>query len=452
MKKWFGVALGCVFLLMMNATSSLADITAEELLQILIEKGIVTEEDIKKAKASRKPAKEVPEETAKAPSEPAEPAPAEAVTVEASRKPKRFNIQGRVQPRFTALQGDAEDLAKVTHQNVFETSEFDGFSIRRARLQIHGEVVDNWKYKIQLSADGAENADNIDSSLPDYELLKDEVGVKLQDAYFTYDRMPYFNVTAGQFKSLFSPSYIGAGPLLPLCERPLVIDKLAPKRDIGVSIESAKEGAFDGRGAGSKVSDKPIFYALGLYNGNGMNNLKNDNNDFMATAMLLVRPAPYINFGVSYAYNRKGYDYDDTVFGTPGLTEDGGYYVYPAVDSSGSVELNTWDVNSAFDYERVHIQAEYINRDGPDVSRAYGYGIQGQVDVTDFFQLTARYDEYDPNVDIDNTLDSRWYTLGYNWFFHGQKVKWQLNYSFREEMHGEDVDNDALITHFQLLF
>jgi phosphate-selective porin len=319
-------------------------------------------------------------------------------------------------------------------------------------LQIHGEVVDNWKYKIQISADGAENADNINPALPDYRLLKDEVGVKLQDAYFTYDRMPYFNVTGGQFKSRFSPSYMGAGPLLPLAERPLVIDKLAPKRDIGVSIESAKKGEFDSRGDGAKVYDKPVFYALGLYNGNGMNNLRNDNNDFMVTAMLLVRPAPYINFGASYAYNNKGYDNDNTVFGLPELTEDGDYYVYPAVASSGARELNTWDVNTAFDAGRVHIQAEYINRDGPDVSRAYGYGVQGQVDVTDFFQLTVRYDEYDPNVDVDTTLDSRWYTLGYNWFFHGQKVKWQLNYSFREEMHGEDVDNDALITHFQLLF
>ncbi|MBW2172975.1 MAG: hypothetical protein JRF69_13615 [Deltaproteobacteria bacterium] len=72
--------------------------------------------------------------------------------------------------------------------------------------------------------------------------------------------------------------------------------------------------------------------------------------------------------------------------------------------------------------------------------------------MTDFFQLTARYDEYDPLVGIDTTLDSRWYTFGYNWFFHGQDVKWQLNYSFREEMHGEQIDNDALITHFQLLF
>ena len=89
---------------------------------------------------------------------------------------------------------------------------------------------------------------------------------------------------------------------------------------------------------------------------------------------------------------------------------------------------------------------------GNSVSRAYGYGIQGQYDLLSNLQLTARYDEFDPNVDVDNSFDSRWYTLGCNWFIHGQDIKWQTNYTFREEMHGEDIDNDILMTHFQVLF
>jgi len=436
MKK-FSVALWCTFFLLTTVVNSFAEITAEELLQILIEKGIVTGEDIEKAKTSRKQEEKVAEEK-------------EEIFVEAARKPKRFNIQGRVQPRFTAMQDG--DLSKVTSQNAFDQSEFDGFSIRRARFQVFGEVVDKWKYKIQVSADGAENCDRLDPATPDYELKKDEVGVKLQDAYFTYDRHPYFNVTAGQFKSRFSPSYLGAGPLLPLCERPLVIDKLVRKREIGISIESAKKGAFDSRGPSAKVYDKPIFYAVGLYNGNGFNKLRNDNEDFMMTAMLLVRPSPYVNLGVSYAHDKVGCDYETTVFGKAELSENGSYYVYPVSDHKVTKDLNIWDINSAIDAGPVHIQAEYVQQEGPDIDRAYGYGIQGQVDLTEFFQLTARYDEYDPNVEVDDSFDSRWYALGYNWFLHGQDIKWQLNYTFREEMHGEDVDNDILSTHFQLLF
>ena len=243
-----------------------------------------------------------------------------------------------------------------------------------------------------------------------------------------------------------------AGPVLPLCERPLVIDKLARRREIGISLESALEGQLDGRGPTAKLYDKPIFFALGLYNGNGFNKMRNDNENFMATGMVVWRPWPFINFGVSYAYDQVGYDDETTVLGNAELSEDGEFYVFPVKDHTVAKNLNIWDLNSALDAGPFHLQVEYVRQDGSDVDRAYGYGIQGQFDLLDNFQLTARYDEFDPNVEQDNTFDSRWYTLGYNWFLHGQDIKWQLNYTFREEMHGDDVDNDALVTHFQVLF
>ncbi len=435
MKKWFGVILWCMFFLLTMAVKSSAEISADELLQILKEKGIITDQDIEKAKESRKEKEKVSEEK-------------KEVIVKAARRPKSVNFKGRVQARYTSIENG--ELDNVTYQKAFDRSDFDGFSIRRVRLRWFGEVVDQWKYHVQISADGDQNADNLDPATPDYELKKDDVGVKLQDAYFTYDMHPYFNVTVGQFKSRFSPSYLVAGPVLPLCERPLAIDKLARKREIGISIESAKNGQLDGRGPKAKIHDKPIFYAVGLYNGNNFNKQRNDNENFMGTAMLVVRPSPYINFGASYAYDHLGYDSETTVLGKAKVSS--GNYVFEVEDSTVGKRMNIWDFNSALDAGPVHLQAEYVQQHGHGFDRAYGYGVQGQVDLTDYFQLTARYDEFDPNVEVKNTFDSRWYTLGYNWFLHGQDIKWQLNYTFREEMHGEDEDNDALITHFQVLF
>ena len=436
MKKRFSVVLWCIFFLLAMVVDSSAEISADELLQILIEKGIITDQDIEKAKESRKEKEDISEEK-------------EEVIVKAARQPKSVNFMGRVQARYTSIENG--DLDNVTYQKAFDRSDFDGFSIRRVRLRWFGEVDDQWKYHVQLSADGDQNADNLDPATPDYELRKDDVGVKLQDAYFTYAAHPHFNVTVGQFKSRFSPSYLGAGPVLPLCERPLVIDKLARRREIGISIESAKKGHLDGRGHGTKIHDKPIYYAVGLYNGNGFNRMRNDNENFMGTAMLVVRPSPYINFGAGYAYDHIGFDSETTVLGN--ATISGGNYVFE-VDADGTVgkRMNILDFNSALDAGPVHLQAEYVQQTGHNVDRAYGYGIQGQVDLSDYFQLTARYDEFDPNAKVDDTFDSRWYTLGCNWFLRGQDIKWQLNYTFREEPHGEEVDNDALITHFQVLF
>ena len=404
MKKWLSIVLLCVVFLFSSIVSSSAEISSEELLQILIEKGIITEKDIEKAKLSKEPTEKIANEQEK-----------DNFIVKAARKPKSVNFKGRVQARYTYIENG--DLSKVTNQNAFDTSEYDGFSFRRVRLRWYGEVIDKWKYHVQVSVDG----DSADSD------ENDEVGLKLQDAYFTYAHHPYFNVTAGQFKARFSPSYLAAGPVLPLCERPLVVDKIGRKREIGISLESAKNGEFDGRGHGAKLHDKPFYYAFGLYNGNTFNHLENDNDNLMLTAMFVYRPIKYINFGTSYAFNQTG-------------------------DGDATARQNIWDFNSALDIGPFHAQIEYIQQHGHETNRTNGYGIQGQYDLTDTFQLTARYDEYDPDRTVDNGFDSRWYTFGWNWFIHGQDIKWQLNYTLRKEMHGYHEDNDILVTHFQILF
>ena len=54
MKKWFGVVSWCTFFLLTIVVNSSAEVSSDELLQILREKGIITDEDIDKARESRK--------------------------------------------------------------------------------------------------------------------------------------------------------------------------------------------------------------------------------------------------------------------------------------------------------------------------------------------------------------------------------------------------------------
>ena len=382
----------------------------------------------------------------------------EETLVKAYRKTKSFGIAGRVQFRYMAMEND-DNHGNVTYQKDFDRPEFDGFSIRRVRLRVQGEITDDWNYHVQFSYDGAENADaRVDPGDPDYVYKQNDIGFKLQDAEINYRIHPYLNIHMGQYKTRFSTSYLTRGPNLPLCERPLIIDKISPNtRDIGISIESEKGGySFDGREHGMPVYDKLIYYAVGIYNGVGFNHMRNDNENYMYMGMLLVRPCKHFNFGTSYARNREGYDYNTTRLGDP--TVVGSNYVFKVEQSDAAEDVDYWDLSAALDIGRVHMQAEYIRRDadprphGADSYVDKGYGIQGQVDIFDNFQLTCRYDWLDLNDNIDSSKDSKWYTVGYNWFIYGQKVKWQLNYSRRDEMHGEDVDNDVLITHFQLLF
>jgi phosphate-selective porin len=214
MKKWSSVVLWCTFFLLTIVVNGFADVSPDELLQILKEKGVVTNQDLEKAKESRKRKEETP--------------------VKAYRKPKSFGIAGRVQFRYMAMEND-DNHSKVTYQKDFDRPEFDGFCLRRVRLRLQGDITDDWKYHVQFSYDGAENGDaKVDPGDPDYELKKNDIGFKLQDAEINYRLHPYLNVHLGQYKTRFTTAYLTRGPNLPLCERALIIDKIAPPtRDFG---------------------------------------------------------------------------------------------------------------------------------------------------------------------------------------------------------------------------
>ncbi|MCK4425616.1 MAG: hypothetical protein KAV69_02630, partial [Deltaproteobacteria bacterium] len=85
MKKCYSVVL-CVFFLFGGVVNSFAQLTAEELLQVLIEKGIVTEDDIVKIKEGR--IEEIDEYREKPPSE-------KEVVVKSARKTESVNFKGR---------------------------------------------------------------------------------------------------------------------------------------------------------------------------------------------------------------------------------------------------------------------------------------------------------------------------------------------------------------------
>ena len=90
MKKWYSIVLLCVVFLFSSIVSSSAEISSEELLQILIEKGIITNEDIEKAKTSKEPTEKVAPEQEK-----------NKFVVKTARKLKSVNFKGHVQARYT---------------------------------------------------------------------------------------------------------------------------------------------------------------------------------------------------------------------------------------------------------------------------------------------------------------------------------------------------------------
>ncbi|MBU4127013.1 MAG: hypothetical protein KKD16_05600, partial [Proteobacteria bacterium] len=65
MKKWYSIVLLSVVFLFSSIVSSSAEISSDELLNILKEKGIITDKDIEKATTSEEPTKKVAQEQEK---------------------------------------------------------------------------------------------------------------------------------------------------------------------------------------------------------------------------------------------------------------------------------------------------------------------------------------------------------------------------------------------------
>ncbi|HOK79930.1 MAG TPA: porin [bacterium] len=156
----------------------------------------------------------------------------------------------------------------------------DEFSIKRARIGLSGKVIDNVTFKIEF--DATKGKDN--------DLLTD-AWIKL--AYF-----PQFNITLGQFKLPFSEEYNISSSAIDTIERSLPVNSMATEYDKGIM--------FDGNFANGK-----IYYGVSLTNGTG-GNKSEDNDDKDVTGRIVFapwagseRPASGLKFGYGYQTGKQ---------------------------------------------------------------------------------------------------------------------------------------------------
>src|SRR3954469_198773 len=179
-----------------NSTSEV-----DELLDLLLAKGIITSAEASALRVRRKntAGPEVggnPVATAlvsPAPTAP-QPVPSPSKGDQASSKNKLLNISGFVQARFTEARGTT---------NTFE--------IRRARLIFDGNLSDQISYYMQL----------------------DGVKPQMLDAKVDFKGFRQFGATIGQFKIPFSTESMTSDNLLPFIERSPVDNLYAPGRENG---------------------------------------------------------------------------------------------------------------------------------------------------------------------------------------------------------------------------
>jgi len=302
---------------------------------------------------------------------------------------------------------------QVRYQALEETGKPDGFDIRRARLDVKGNISPYWSYRVQFDLAGTP---------------------KLIDAYVELKVNDYLNVTIGQAKVPFSLENLISSNKLELIDRSQVVEALTARgRDVGGNQNGRDIGVLVG-GTILKLKDRQVVdYRLGVYNGAGINTVDNNEKKDYAARLILH---PVVGLDISGAlYNGSRF--------VPAVTT--GTITTP----SKSVDRNRYGFDLNYDLKNLAIRGEYIHGrdDGMDKE---GYYIQaGYYFFQKKIQALAKYDFYDVNTaNADDA--STWVIVGANLNFNAN-TRLQFNYSIKQE-EGTSITNNYASVQLQIGF
>lgn len=147
-------------------------------------------------------------------------------------------------------------------------------TIHRARLSADGTLPSRFSYRITAEFEAAS--------------ATGPATVSLRDALIRWTRAP-LTVTAGQFKVPMSREYITSITAIETAERAIVVDALAPKRDVGVMVEGTAWGPT-------------LLAQAGVFNGEGQNATANRDSTVLCVGRLAFRPHAFVSVAGSGAW------------------------------------------------------------------------------------------------------------------------------------------------------
>ena len=297
------------------------------------------------------------------------------------------------------LRGERLDIGTLLQADASfnEPGRTDGFEARVARLRLGG-TVERARFFVQ--------ADFIDSP----SVLDLRLRVPLHQ---------HLTLRAGLYKSPFSHSLITFRGVLPLAERPRVVNALAPQRQIGGHLTAAL------------VPDR-LSLEIGLFNGNGDAIAPNDNNAFLyvgrVTATHVLSDAR-IQVGVNAGYSQDA-DVDLR------MTADGFSGDRLLLGGDLTVTAPRWRVLGEGIGARLHPS-------GGASRSPLGVALTGGVTPAEDHEVLLRFDHYDPDAATD-APDDRW-ALGYAYTV-GPSVQARAEY----EAAADDLGNGAVTLRLQV--
>src|SRR5213596_3490004 len=171
------------------------------------------------------------------------------------------------------IQVNFEDGDVLAFQGNFgQTALKDRFRLRRARINLTGDLAEQFDFKIEGDF---EQSDGISSSRTAFEGT---------DIFVNWHQFPEAQIKVGQWKAPFGLEQLTPDTSLYIIERSLATGAITPERQIGIQLWGKP---FTNIWPAQK--DLLTYYG-GVFNGNGRNINVNDNNNFMFVGRLELQP------------------------------------------------------------------------------------------------------------------------------------------------------------------
>ncbi len=300
---------------------------------------------------------------------------------------------------------------QVRYRNTADSN--DNFDIRRARLDIKGDITERFDYRTQVEFGGTSGPFLLDAT----------VGYKVFN--------PYLKLTAGQFKIPFSQENLISSPKLETINRSQVVEALVARGNDVIGNQNGRDIGVQASGSFLPIKDSYLFdYALGVFNGAGINKSDtNEQKDFVGR--LVVHPIKDLSVGSSYYVGRA------TLSTTPARPER-------------KQDRDRIGGEFAYVHDPISLRGEYIKGDDGPTEPSGWYLQAGYFVIPKKLQGVFKFDRYDPN-DNASLDETNVYTSGVNYYFN----KWafvQLNYELKDERQKKEKRNNALIGQLTLQF
>ena len=323
---------------------------------------------------------------------------------------------------------------QVTYTNFEHPSPgkyYDGFGIKRARLDFQGHFSSQFDYRLLIDFFGQSGASG---TAPTGGALISPVAL---DAWITYKPFTWLNFKAGQMNIQFSQENLTQDRNLDLIERSQVVNALVARKGDAANGLVDSIGNQNGRDLGiqlggsiGQIQDYYLLdYAVQLLNGAGINTLDNNQSKDI-DARLVFHPLKWINVGGSY------YDGYDRFTSSPNIDQ----------------KRTRWGTELGLVQDRWSVKGEYIKgQEGAHKPTTHDgwYGQAAYFILPKHLEGLFRYDWYDPNT-AKTEVKSTYYDLGLSYFFNVW-TKIQVYYSIRNQQ-GPTLNNNMFEAQFQLAF